>query len=329
MQSISEFKKIDLGRLVAGDILAERYDLEDAEKGLAVQSCFVIKRPSAEVARLIATWDPSKHKEMSIYQLSIFSRDQPGQFEKLDFTSQEGPVQKFVEETLRARDGKTGLLMSEEDLKSLQDFLSKELPAGQKAQSPEARIAAAKFWSQLTKTRFDQFVVGGLESLPTYKTKTATMSIPGEIREMISSNPDLYKRFQNLLHASVLVGKGGKPATAETYYWQLFKADKLAALAVGGVNIEKKSDRFQVIDYQFYVSHSYFTNITLYELWPVTVEGREYTLVWRTDLVSAPLFAWLKGVQQMAAGMLMTSSIREAIHFMKSDAESTTPGGTP
>lgn len=315
------FDKLDTSKLERGDILAERGSYRTFPRGLTVQFAYVIDKPVNEVGRALAFWNPPLTSDSSVLASQIFVNPADGNFEKLDFDHGDRSITSFLEEMLKARDRDPEMQLGKDDLEVLKKGLAK-LPAGARPDSPEVKKFAQEFWSALIKRKFNAYREKGLSALPGYQLGNVELTVSNELRGLLSESPAVYTRFKNILDNSIILPAGRKPSPATSYYWQIIKADKTATCVIGVVSTRKTGDKMQVVDSQIYVSNSYFATLTLYELFPVKINGKDVTLVWRSDYVSAPLFQYLKGVQQFAAGALMIKSISRSIEEFKKDIES-------
>ena len=63
----------------------------------------------------------------------------------------------------------------------------------------------------------------------------------------------------------------------------------------------------------------YYVAVTLYQMWPVTVEGKPSTLVWRGDMISAPSLADLHGVERLGSESVMMKQISKAVTLFRRD----------
>jgi len=54
-------------------------------------------------------------------------------------------------------------------------------------------------------------------------------------------------------------------------------------------------------------------------MWPVTVNGKTETLVWRDDLVSAPNIAYLHGTERLASGMIMLQETKQGVEAFRAE----------
>src|SRR4026207_282979 len=62
---------------------------------------------------------------------------------------------------------------------------------------------------------------------------------------------------------------------------------------------------YQAADVLYYASGGYYVALTLHQLWPVTVEGKPSTLVWRGDMISSAELGSVRGVGRLGAGSVM------------------------
>jgi hypothetical protein len=53
--------------------------------------------------------------------------------------------------------------------------------------------------------------------------------------------------------------------------------------------------------------------LTLYQMWPVNVDGKPSTLVWRGDMISSASLASLHGVEKLASEGAMMKDISKAV----------------
>ena len=75
----------------------------------------------------------------------------------------------------------------------------------------------------------------------------------------------------------------------------------------------------QAVDALYYASGGYYVALTLYQLWPVTVNGKASTLVWRGDMISASSLADLHGIERLGSESAMMKDISKAVTFFRRD----------
>ena len=62
-----------------------------------------------------------------------------------------------------------------------------------------------------------------------------------------------------------------------------------------------------------------YAGVTLYQLWPVEVEDRPSTLVWRGDMISSEELAGLHGVERLGSESAMIKNISRAVRAVRSE----------
>jgi hypothetical protein len=102
-----------------------------------------------------------------------------------------------------------------------------------------------------------------------------------------------------------------------TYYWELSDLDGRGSISEGVT----WQDGSRVCDGEFFVTSEYTASFDVSTLWPVTVDGKSATLVWRIDSALSPQFADLKGAERIASGSLVLSSVKKAIEAIRQKAE--------
>ena len=80
-------------------------------------------------------------------------------------------------------------------------------------------------------------------------------------------------------------------------------------------------NHYQLADMEYYVNASYFTSITLMEVWPIQDGAKPAALVWRDDYFAAPMLAFTKGTERIAYGALMLQDIKKEIRCFEDDVK--------
>ena len=75
----------------------------------------------------------------------------------------------------------------------------------------------------------------------------------------------------------------------------------------------------QTASTRFYSSGGYYAGATLHQLWPVQVEGRASTLVWRGDMISSASVGSLRGIERIAAESTMIKDVSRAVSLFRRD----------
>ncbi len=74
---------------------------------------------------------------------------------------------------------------------------------------------------------------------------------------------------------------------------------------------------YQSADVLYYASGGYYVALTLHQLWPVTVDGKPSTLVWRGDMISSAELGSLRGVERLGSESVMMKNITKAVTLFR------------
>lgn len=316
--SFSEFNSIDLKALADGKILAERGSVMEFERGIALQTCFIVHSPASDLVKFIPFWDATPHPELGVYQNFCFEQTDEKNFEKLVFDTGKAPVKRLIERCMDANPDKTNLQMDFEEFAQLQSALnSAAKPSSGSSNDPVESLR--RFWAHFLANRWQQFQKGGFDALSSYDISKSKFSSGEEIRSVLAEQPRISKRFEGLL-AETPWKKGGGWAKPVTYYWTFSDVNKTGNLNLGVIYSKAFTDHWQMIDMTYYTTGDYFASMVFYEIWPVQVDQKEAALVWRFDGVSAPSLAFLKGVDRMFASGIMLQESKKVIRALQQDA---------
>ncbi len=314
LATFSSFESVDLRQLAKGEILARRGSLMDFSRGISTETCFLVPAPMQATLETLQTWNPTSHAslEVSIHR-GIQSPPQDADFEALRLQTSNNSQQWLVEKTFAAGKGRPDIHLSAEDLAAL-GSISK--PSARDAQEREAET----FWKGVLKQRAVRFQKGGIAALPAYRRGAEEVHPLDEARSLLAEEMSLAQHFGSLLRQTGLSGEAPSGLSQPSQgYWELSKISDHATLTLGAVFTRPSGPSVQVLDCQYFATGSYYLSLTLYELWPVTVDGREATLVWRGDLFSAPSLAVTRGTERLAYGAIMLQEIKKTIRFFRED----------
>ena len=110
-------------------------------------------------------------------------------------------------------------------------------------------------------------------------------------------------------------------ASSPDLYWELLDVDGKGVLTLGAFFYALASSPYQAADILYYASGGYYVGMTLYQMWPVTVNGKASTLVWRGDMISSPEIASLHGVERLASESAMMKDIGKGVALFRRDSE--------
>src|ERR1700740_1001640 len=117
LRSLSALKDADLSKLSRGDVAATGQPL-GLERGVSVQSAYVIRAPVRSTVSLIQQWNPTRHPQLGIYlQGDLPSSAGPQNFHGLASASSNSSVRAFVQATERLPSDSSKLQLSSAEVK--------------------------------------------------------------------------------------------------------------------------------------------------------------------------------------------------------------------
>jgi hypothetical protein len=302
----SVFPPVDPSSLSGGKILSLRGPVLNFPRDLTVQALYLVHAPVARTLAMQQQWDAAKHSELKIYVHHDFSTHPTA----ADFNQSvpgNGAVRKLVDATEKLP-----------DMGDLQ--LSKaEAAAFTKSGGGGAFPPAVQsFWSQTLLRRASAFLQHGLSGEPAYDSADGSARVGDEVGRLLREQPKIRAAFGPLIDRSPL--GGGTGSLPLLPYWEVFDVEGQAAFSLGVAASMQSGDSAQALDLQYYASGGYYTFITLYQMWPVTVDGKPATLVWRVDAISSLSLSDLHAFERMGSGAAMMKDIQRIINFFQKDA---------
>jgi hypothetical protein len=309
LAAFSAFKDIKIESLAGGTVKAARGPAMNFPRGLAVESCYVVKKPLGKAAELHLQWTPAQHPELKVYlHNDLPARPTLADFSKMAAAPANGAVKSFVTATRKLSSSPAGLQMSNAEAKSF---------AGDPSQGAAMSQPVAAFWSNLLFHRAQAFLGGGITRLPPYETSGETIRSSEEIARLLKEAGKWRSQFSALLDATPLAG--GKGGLKPSPYWEMLDVEGEAAVSLGALYHKAGDSTWQSVDVQYYASGGFYVLLTFQQMWPVTIAGQECTLVWRGDLISAASLATLHGVERMGSSTAMMRETQKSIGAFLSD----------
>ena len=313
LASFSAFKEVNIEKIAAGGATVARGTAMGFPRGLAVESCYVIRKPLAKTAEFHLQWNPLKHQDLKVY-LHTESTGHPtlAEFQKIASAPANAAVKGFVAATEKLSAGGSDLQLSAAEAKAF----GSEGASGPSGGAIPAPVGG--FWSNVLFQRAQAFFSGGLGKLPAYETLGETVRPLDEVARLLKETPRLRSHFSSLVEATPLAG--GKGALAPAPYWEMFDVEGEAAVSLDALYYKSGADAWQSVDIAYYASAGYYVFLTFQQMWPVKVGGQDATLVWRGDLISAPHLATLHGMERMGSSTAMMRETKKSIDSFLKDA---------
>src|SRR4029077_134824 len=254
-------------------------------------------------------WDPTRHRELKVFLHSdLPSNPSPANFEKLKNAPGNASVRSFVAATQKLSS----------DLQISRDE-AKKFSAGAASGGGSAIPATvAAFWADVLTARTKSFVSGGMAAEPPYDHAGPSIRASDEVNGLLREQERIRRQFSGFLGGTA-IGRGAGSLRPELY-WELLDVDDQGVVTLGAsYNHGGAGGTYQAADVLYYASGGYYGALTLYQMWPVTVEGKPSTLVWRGDMISAASLGSLHGVERLASESVTMKNITKAVTLFRRD----------
>jgi len=308
LASFSIFEKIDLVQLAKSDVKTAHGPPMRNPRFLAVQSCYVAPGSPAQQMDALRRWDPTRHRELKVFlHTDLPSNPSPANFEKLKSAPDNASVRSFVAATQKLS---SDLQVSKDEAKKF----SAGTGGGGTIPAP-----VAAFWADVLTARTKSFVSGGMAAEPPYDHAGPSIRASDEANGLLRDQEKIRRQFSGFLGATA-IGRGAGSLRPELY-WELLDADDQGVVTLGAsYSRGGPAGTYQAADVLYYASGGYYVALTLYQLWPVTVEGKASTLVWRGDMISAAPLGSLHGVERLGSESVMMKNITKAVTLFRRDS---------
>ncbi len=306
LAAFSVFDKANLADLANSDVKTAHGPPMSA-RCLSVQSCYVMPGAPNQILEAIRQWNPIKHRELKVFLHSdIPAAPSANDFSKLQKAPGDGAVRALVSATTKLS---SDLQVSREEARK---FSAGETGGG------AMPAPVAKFWAEVLSGRARAFSSSGLSAQPPYDHGGEAIRPGEELNSLLKQQDKIRRQFSGFL-GETGVGRGAGSLKPELY-WELLDVDDQGVLTLGASYTKAGSGgTYQATDVLYYASGGYYVALTLYQLWPVTVDGKASTLVWRGDLISSASLASLHGVERLASESAMMKDISKSVTLFRRD----------
>jgi hypothetical protein len=306
LASFSIFDKVDLAQLAKSDVKTAHGPPMRNPRFLAVQSCYVAPGSPAQQMEALNRWNPSKYRELKVFLHSdLSSNPGPASFERLKNAPGNASMRSFVTATEKLS---PELQISKEEAKRF----SAATGADGGGVMPPAVMA---FWTDVLTARTKSFVSGGMAAEPPYDHAGPSVRASDEVNGLLRDQGKIRQQFSGLLGAT---GIGRGAGSRADLYWELLDANDQGVVTLGAsYNRGAAGGSYQAADVLYYASGGYYVALTLHQLWPVTVDGKPSTLVWRGDMISSAELGSLHGVERLGSESVMMKNITKAVTLFR------------
>jgi len=307
LKQFSNFSNIDIKRLQEGGILSQRGPLMKFPNGISSQFLFAVPKSQAETVKRLQTWDPTRCPSLKVYA----SHELNNPCELKDFNDlylyldpKNRPVRWFWDQTLATTSHSSNLNLTQNEALELTRCVGKNANAK----------TIGNCWAKLLFARVSGFQRKGFTSSLPYEFDVESVNPASHLRSLLQEQTLITREFAPLLQrAGLLDGRVAMPPIRPSYYLRLFQADRHATISLGATYLLQVGDHYQMLDIEYYVSGTYYTSATLYEIWPIRDGGRTGSLVWCNVLCSAPTLRFASGIERLATGAIMTLEVKKSL----------------
>ena len=305
--AFTAFHDVDVNAMAGGTVLQARGGLIPFPRGITTQSLFIINAAPTDVARKLVTWNPATHPELKVWlHKNLSFQPTLADFSELSGLPDNSSVKFQIDATADFDPAKPSLQVSKEEA---------QLIAAAKAQEKNPRALFVKAWSQILLGRINDFFSG--RGGADYDIADGGDVHPlGDVKSLFHADPKVYGEYQHLLNqtpAKALANTAASKLAPTVLYCDIFDVQGSAAMGTGAIFQAPNGSAIQSADMEYYTNYGVYATIELEQMWPISVNGKNETLVWRDDLVSAPNIAYLHGTERMASGMIMLQETKEGV----------------
>ena len=306
-KQFGEFPKIDIKRLLEGEILTQRGPLMNFPNGISSQLCFAVPISPAETVKQLQTWDPTRYPSLKVY--ASHDLNDPSELKEFDSLSLyldpgNRPIRWLWDQTLATTAHSSDLNLTQIEAVELTRCVGNDATAK----------TMGACWGNLLFARAAGFQRNGFTSSLPYEFNSEAVNPVSHLRSLVQEQTLITREFAPLLQRAGLVDGGAALSPLRpSYYWRLFQADHHATLSLGAVYTLHVGDRYQQLDLEYYVSGTYYASATLYEIWPISDGGKTGSLVWCNVLCSAPTLRYASGMERLASGVVLTLEFKKCI----------------
>jgi len=301
-------KPVDIDSLAGGQIQQERGSLLDFQRGISVQSLYIIDAAPVDVAHKLLTWTPANHSELKVWMhLSLPAKPTAADFSGLGTLPDNGSVGYLLNGTANLDPDNPSLQISKAEAQGITAL---------KAQNLDKKTLFVDFWSQVLAGRIDNFL-GDKFATANYAISGGDILPFNEITSLIRSDPKVYADYHPLFSQTPLYASS-KLAPADLYY-ECFDVEDYSTLGTGAIYQITNGTAIQSADIEFYLCSGIYADVELEKIWPVTVNGKTETLVWREDLISTANVAYLHGMERLASISLMLQDVQQGVNAFRAE----------
>jgi len=313
LKTFSRFNNVSLEQISNQEVILIKGEAMDFTRGLTGEACFVLPTNLEKTIASYRKWDTSKDESLKVfYHRNVQMPPSDNDFKELTSIFKDSRFRWLNEKTKALNPSRTDLFLNKSELVCMFQILNS---------GKESLESITRGWREVLQARVIKHQSEGLSKNFRYEAGRSEIDVQSDLKSILKEQPKIRKQFSSLLEKTILSANIPSSDLTPIYYWELSEIDKRPAFILGVIYITQMNQQnvYQILDCIFYASSGIYTQATLRQLWPVSIDGRQSTLVWRGDLVSAPDLEPLRGIERMAASKLMLQEMKKTILSFRRD----------
>jgi hypothetical protein len=311
--AFTAFQNVDVNAMAGGTVLQARGPVMAFPRGITSQSLFIVNAQPADVAKKLVSWNPASHPELKVFlHKSLSPHPTPADFADLANLPDNKSVQFQINSTANFNPSSPQFQISKEEA---------QIIVATAAQEKDPKALFAKAWGQIISGRVNTFFNGNGAS-EVDSVGGEDIHPLSEVKSLLHADPRVYGQYQRLLNQTpfkALSTSTSAMINPTHIYCDVFDVEGSAAMGTGAIYQAPNGAAIQSADIEYYTNYGVYVTIELEEMWPISVSGRNETLVWREDLVSAPNVAYLHGTERLASSMIMLQETKGGVDAFRSE----------
>jgi hypothetical protein len=312
--AFTAFHDVDVNAMSGGAVVQARGPIMTFPRGITSQSLFIIDAAPADVAHKLVTWNPQTHSDLKVWlHKSLPPQPTAADFSDLANLPDNSSVKFQIDSTAGFNPSSPSFQVSKEE---------GQLIATTAAQEKDAKALYAKVWSQILLGRINDFL-GGRGGSSVDAASGGDVHPMSDVKSLLHSDIKIYGQYQRLLNQTPFKALAGNTSATRipptNLYCDLFDVQGSAALGTGAIYQAANGPALQSLDVEYFTNYGVYCTIELEQMWPINVNGKPETLVWRDDLVSAPNVAYLHGTERLASSMIMLQETKGGVDAFKAE----------
>ncbi len=295
-QAIAQYSKIILPTpesLALGEIKAEQIRLDDFPEGMNVESVYVLPLPPDRALAHIRMLRPTDDET----EYPISNPAKPADF--LNFAIHNASQWIWFDGGFSDA---SHLNLSLAERKWIADATSKT----------GANRDINEVWREVLLKRVLNFQKGGLMGCEVYQSERDSFGIGPEFAALLKRRGPLLNHFLPLLDG-IMSGRDIANSLPPVNHWDDAKIEGRQTIELASI-FAQSGDTPKAAEITYYVTSQYYASLILYELFPVQINGKTQTYIWRADYVLSAPSGFGKGIEKMAAENIMLIEIKKSIH---------------